>query len=515
MIAIRASHLRRAARAVAGVAALALGACSMAESVYVSPVGSVSCHSQGGSYYLSKSHLTVTVNREETVAADGKTPGPDNYVLAGVGVSAQPDRTQLYCLDYNSSPTANDTLIIEKTPSNLLSKITSDAEDRSAEIWENLIQAVFVAISQNPEFDRTLTTRTLTRLPPRTAGSHVKVTFDPFDDHQTDIANDALRHTGFCLLLERHDRQHRAVVEGIDRYCDNPTGRLTRDQRLHEATGTWDTFSPPVLAGPMSARQRGEVHHARHDHGGVGAREPIVTQGVFYRPRVAHSAVLFVKKNLKAAGGWQLRSRASLMLENISPTIAVGIDRSFFAKRRTTIVMDNGVLQDISITKGSELLGFVSIPLQISQSITALPANIIQVRIQDTNNRAKLIAAQEQLLKTKRDLRDYQATLQPASAPLPTAPGVQRSLAAVDDGSTQPVLPGGRRSATGDADPDTRDSAVAEGAGTDMGSCVTQCMRPGESTQAACQKFCRCKVTCTSKSATPGACNTFCGQGGN
>ncbi len=479
-------------------AGIIVAACSMAESLHISPIGNHTCVSQGGTYYLSKSHLKVIVERVASVAADGKTAGPESYSLTGVTAEAKPDRAQLYCLDYNSSPTANDTLLISKTPANLLQTITSNADDRSAQIAEDLIKAVFVSISQNPGFDRTLSTRAARRLPP-TGVSHLNLSFDPFEDAQVDVTNDALRHTGFCLKLERPDSGPR----DINSYCDHPLGHDGREASLRETAETLGRYDPPVINGPLGAnpsRARGaDGPMSRAPRAMTKANAPVLTQGILYRPRVAHSLLLFVKRDLKARGGWELRSRATVLLENVSPTIAVGIDRAFFAKRKTTITFDDGVLRDIEIEKGSELLGFANIPLVIAQSITALPANIIQVRLQETNNRARLIDAQEKLLKSKRDLAELQGKITPATGPLTRSGNPFNSTRSAGDVVEERIGQGGNEGG---------DQAGFSG-------CVTQCTKPGDRSAQVCRNFCSCKASCTAQASNNDACNLYCTQSAN
>lgn len=498
--------------AVLGLTVL-LAACSMAESLYLSPVGSQSCVSQSGSYYLSKSYLTVRVDLKNDDAAANLPPV---YELNSVAVSAQPDRTQLYCLDYRASPTANDTLIIQKSPENLLQKITSNAEDRSAEIAGNFIQAIFVGISQNPDFDRTLTTRLrLVQRKPRISEGHVRLTFDPFNTPQLDLANETLRRTGFCLLLEKGDDEDRTRQRDIDRYCDRPLGRDKREWKLEESTEDFSAFVPPEINGPVgdgSGRQRARhaaVDHARHrEHG-----EPIITQGILYRPRVGHTVALYVKANLGHPGGWSLRSRATLMMENVSPTIALGIDRAFFAKRKTTIEFDGGVLKDIEIEKGSELLGFSTIPLTIAQSIAALPANIIQVRIKDTNNRAELIAAQQALLEQKLQIANLRGVPRTGSLTPPPPAGFSDP-----DGTTPRLGQGQQQQQEQQAGvtvppPDSiggtqQQIRVQPRAGT-IEACFATCGRAGDPNVAVCRRYCDCVKRCES-SGSRSACMTFC-----
>jgi len=105
-----------------------------------------------------------------------------------------------------------------------------------------------------------------------------------------------------------------------------------------------------------------------------------------------------MKKNPKARGGWRLAQTGKIEMENIAPILSVGVDRTYFAERKTILAFDEGALANVCILKQSELEQFASIPLQVVQGIVALPANVIQVRIWDVNNDAVLIAAQNRLI---------------------------------------------------------------------------------------------------------------------
>jgi hypothetical protein len=64
-------------------------------------------------------------------------------------------------------------------------------------------------------------------------------------------------------------------------------------------------------------------------------------------------------------------------MPNASPIFSVGVDRSAFVTRKTTLLaFDAGVLRDITIEKPSEVLSFVEIPLRVAQVVVAVPAEI-------------------------------------------------------------------------------------------------------------------------------------------
>lgn len=84
-------------------------------------------------------------------------------------------------------------------------------------------------------------------------------------------------------------------------------------------------------------------------------------------------------------------------MENIMPIVSVGIDRAMFATRPISLVFDDGTLQTVCISKGSEVAGFIDIPLDIVYGMIALPSQTLQVTFDDLRISRELKLAQQRL----------------------------------------------------------------------------------------------------------------------
>ena len=215
-----------------------------------------------------------------------------------------------------------------------------------------------------------------------------KAEFDPFDPVESARVNQALKDFGFCMLLGQ--LTFNTAQATIDSYCD----------------------------GPQPTFARAPVPKLEYVH-----KNPEV-KGIFYRPRVPHNYYLFVKKNplkrhgrFATAGGWELQKTTPVEMENISPVLSVGIERAAFTERQTVLAFDEGELKNVCIFKKSEFVEAVQIPLQVAQSVVALPANIVQVKIWDSNSDAALIQAQNKVLRAQQGLLQQQYNVKADEVP--------------------------------------------------------------------------------------------------
>ncbi|MDX2155976.1 MAG: hypothetical protein SFW09_05625 [Hyphomicrobiaceae bacterium] len=450
---------------VCAALALLATACSMASSTLMDADRKIGCKKQGGAYYLSRTYIKIIVDeypdpylKEETRKAGREK----SAFIREITQSVKQDRRYPYCLDLLASPTSDDTFVVVRSSKLLLEKIASTADDKSVEIGRTLIKTLFAGLSHDPQFGEAPASRSLVRSQ-LSATKRVEIEYDPFDEDQAAVANDTLRDYGFCLVLEseRFSKAGRSVND----YCDRPLQGLRREKHILKASAEREPDMP-----------------AAH------------TQGVYYRPRLPYNYLLLVKQNKQVRGGWDLRGSETVMLENGSPVFSVPVDRTFFAKRETILAFDEGVLQDVTIKKGSELLGFVQLPLAIAQSVAALPTSILQVKIDDTNNRHKLILAQSQLLAAH---KDYAASAEAYAKLEQGLTAQQQQNVSISSG----LLPGGPelgrnlQSFAGPAPPDR------------LRRCLDGCS--GDDVLAPrCQAYCQCKVEqCRADDAS---CSNFC-----
>ena len=143
--------------------------------------------------------------------------------------------------------------------------------------------------------------------------------------------------------------------------------------------------------------------------------------GVLYRPTAAYKVVILRKTDPHGSDPWTLYQTIRVDMVNASPVLSIGLERAAFANRKTTIHFDPpGTLTDVAIDKDSEAVGFGAIPLAVAQAIVDVPAQILQIRIADTQSHAALIQAQGNLFQAVSNynqLLAQQAAKNPAGTP--------------------------------------------------------------------------------------------------
>ncbi|SFV38690.1 hypothetical protein [Hyphomicrobium facile] len=433
---------------------LILTGCAMANSTLLpKPSGLGGCHSDAGAYSLSKTYVAVEI---------AKSDSPDlgeEFRLNSVRLVRHPDKGKTYCLDYLGSPTSNETFTVQKDASGLLMRVSANSKDQSAAIAKKVADTIFTVVSGNPNFDpnEQAAGRSSLDNAPATLTSPYRAEFDPFNSGQAAVVNDSMRKFGFCMMIE-----NQGLAPGqrdADSYCEHPLGGVSLERALA------DGYDADYQASPIPEMR-----------------------GILYRPRVPYVMYLFVKRDLKAKGGWLLKASEAVHLENKSPVLGVGIDRAFFTDRKTTLTFDQGALVDIDINKKSELAGFVEIPLYIAQGIAALPTNIIQVKINETNNNTALINAQQQLIDSQ---KSYQSTLSQL-AKLQANPATTTQ----PDASNVPATSGRSTSLS----PEEKNQCIARNA--------------SQWGQVEAQRYCNCAFDqCSAAGLSGQACENYCSGG--
>ena len=357
----------------------------------------VGCASDGGAYYVSKSEIMVEVGRYSIETPSG---GSEFFnQLDNVDIKRKPDRDHGYCLDYAPAATAADKVYVKKTANYLLQTISTQAIDQSAYIITSLISAGFRGIAGLAGGGYRADAK------PVKVGTAFRAEYDPFDVERSVVVNEALTHLGFCLILEDQTFDTNRLT--VEQYCNDPQRALASVQ------AGWG--QPYKLGG---RRPPGRIRQA-----------PVT--GILYRPRVPYNYYLFVKRRERGRVRWKLRKTSVARLENKSPILAVGVDRTYFATRRTSLIFDEGSLKNICIYKSSELEQIAEIPFSIANNLVALPTNILKLRLENTNNFAKLAKVEQELIATQRKHLDVLRGVDDAVAPADGAkdPGVSGAVA--------------------------------------------------------------------------------------
>jgi hypothetical protein len=362
----------RPGRLVALLGLLSLASCTNVVESYRVPVDDAAmafddagpgspCMSKLGSYSLPKSFLRVRVGRKKDAPPDIAL-FPDGSV---VQVIPHADPSLLFCLDHLSAPNAQEQVkIIKWAPpdqptakTGFLGAVLVNVTDQTAYIMRALIRAAFIAISGAPSFPRTATF----------GDSEIiaDLEFDPFDQREAATVNSQLTKLGVCVVLPGYMYDPRFSPE---QYCSDPDRHA-------------------VVLGPIYKAYRTFEETPADPH----------LPGLLYRARYPYRVGIYQKKDPQGPGKWRLSQMTTVLLENLSPVLSLGITRTVFANKTMNFVFNAGTLHTACVAKDSEALGFVQVPLEVAKSIVALPASIISVKIGAASQQQSLVAAQQQL----------------------------------------------------------------------------------------------------------------------
>jgi hypothetical protein len=366
------------------VATALCGGCTQVIETSAIEIGSdpgLLCHSALGYYVLPRTLLNVSATSTpmgpgaSASAVTAPTAAPLSPNAPTVTLTVQTlnsaDRHQAFCLDYLGLATYEDQVVAQRDDQNLglLTKVSSNVTDKTPQIAAKLVQT-----AENLALAAARDARTT--VAPGMAPDTVAIQFDPFNWDDLMTAKVALRRFGFCLYLEGFSfstvgMSASGVREAAERWC------------------SMDASHTPSYENPLYALATSPV-----------SPEAMRT-GILYRPKMAYKVVILRKADPSSSRApWTLFQTVRVEMVNASPVLSIGIQRAAFANRKTTVYFDPpGALTDVAVDKDSEAAGFVTIPLSIAQAIVDVPAQILQLRIADTQNQAALLQAQGQLFQ--------------------------------------------------------------------------------------------------------------------
>jgi hypothetical protein len=323
------------------------------------------CRSALGYYQLPRSLLNISAIANPAPNTPGTSPLAANPPTVTFTATTIPvaDRRQGFCLDYLGLATSEDIVTVQRDNQGLLTSVSSNVTDKTPQIVQAFIQTgenLAIAAARDAKTAPTVDTLTMQ--------------FDPFLWQDLMTAKVALRRFGFCLYVEGFSfpasgLSPAALRDAADRWCSTEAGR----------TPPYENPLYTLATSPVSPEA--------------------MRTGILYRPKIAYKVVILRKADPNDHKPWTLYQTIRIEMVNASPVLSIGIDRAAFANRKTTVNFDYGTLTDVAVDKQSEAAGFVTIPLSIAQAIVDVPAQILQLRIADTQNQAALLQAQGQLFQ--------------------------------------------------------------------------------------------------------------------
>ena len=392
-----------------------------------------SCYSTAGEYGLPKSLVTIEVTEDRNLNNPSYGDATTTK-LEPIAQRAVRDKRQTFCLDFLSAFNSNDEIMIEKdAATGLLKEIYVNADDQLPTIFETV--------------EKELTTLSRATVAPTREPIKFVDEFDPMRPDDRAVMNARLRDFGICILVNVHGQGYFDLDAEIKRACNRKIS---------------------------SSELTSLVHKTDLGDAGFQVLPEDYQNSILYRPTVTADIYVMRQQSRARPHKWNIYEKQVLTLIDSNSIHGLHIRRAVFAKRETKLTFEDGVLTTVFVDKGSEIAGFVNIPLSIVRSIVRLPTELIQIRIGEQNSLRELINAQSQLIEAEEALRAQQTSTQTASTALIAS---QNS------------------------------SSVLSLSTASLNQCVANCQAGGND-GPTCTSSCSCKATCPAGNL---ACQTACG----
>jgi hypothetical protein len=289
-------------------------------------------------YYLPKGLIHLVINPK------AGTQNPPDYEIT-FSVISVPDTEYLYTLTYLPKPTADDNINIQLGPNGLLKTITTTTIDKMPEIIQKIAALVPTVLKQS------IPAAQASKLQLVKTIKNIDVIFDPDNQDDLKTLGNLKDAVGLVVDVKPLSKDQKTYVQSVD--STSPHSVYYRLFVPYQVTVQFDSVTKE--ANPPSST-------------GVG----------YYNV----SQILYVPNHH-------------------SPILSCDIKRTAFVTKTTTLTFTDGVLTGSAITKPSEVLGFMSIPLNVATAIVAVPASIVKFRIDTTTQEKALVDAQKDLIKSQ------------------------------------------------------------------------------------------------------------------
>lgn len=359
--------------AIALLSAVQLAGCTtLASSYEASSIPSAPSSLDGVAYSLPMAKLRIVLVRDASGIA--VAVGKPDYI---------PDPKASYLFSYRPSISAVDKLKIEVDGRGLLTAVGGEADDQSGAIIA-AVAKLFVGV---PEAALSGGGETL-----------FDTVFDPADQTARETAASQLNQALARRLLPLLQRDCTDAVDAAANPADLPKDSKERAARVRELTERAIRLTPACRATSRFV-------------------PPTITMAIQYAPfkfaggRPAPCTVGFCARKLSPAtitfalDGIPFASE-QFLLPNGSDPVPYGLRRAAFAKATYAVKLQDGMILSSEINKGSELLAIANVPLEIVKGVFATAAELVQLRINLTNNEKALATAQQERLEAEDLLKD-------------------------------------------------------------------------------------------------------------
>ena len=324
-----------------------------------------------GYYLLGKSLLSIEVRRSGNV-----------IFIDEPKITKIADAEHVYQIRTHLSAFSDDHFEIDTNADGTLNKIKTTAVDKTGDIIKTVGSFVITLLTGVPSnldpgnralFDQD-------------APVELRLSFDPSDQGDVIRVNEALRKGGYSLRIEAcslgWEPPHAGTHQSATRQENTP---LKRPAVRCDSPPVRDEVSSKIRTGTAPS----EV-------------------GVVYRPALPWRITV-----TEGALGL-IQSQHVANIENRAPLLSIPLHRSAFVNRVNEITFDKGLPTKVDFNKPSEVLAFVSIPLDILNSVLKSISQIIPLAGANFTAQNTLLEQQkayyENLLALEKAKADYEAS---------------------------------------------------------------------------------------------------------
>jgi hypothetical protein len=213
---------------------------------------------------------------------------------------------------------------------------------------------------------------------------------DPAWDGEVDALNNELLAAGFPFRL-----QVPAMAGSTYRFSDGNT-QIVDHQRITDKPKSGDEFTYAL---------------------GDALRHQGTDGALFYRTALPQTIVL--RQCNSGAACTRIKDTVPIdatvtMLPQVGPISYIPMRSSAFVKTVDDVVFDNGMLVSWNASRPSEVLEVVRLPVKIMKSIVSVPAELIKLRIDLSDQQKGLAASQQAQITAQATLAKIQACVQAA-----------------------------------------------------------------------------------------------------
>lgn len=281
----------------------------------------------------------------------------------------EPDPRYMFSLSHLSDIFADDQVTITLSANGLLTKVETTSEGKAGQVLVKLAELAKEIMKASAGLPTDVRVLAFGKEP-----FQYEVILDPTDAKAIETVNADLNKRGCNLLVDVLPPAFPSATEVVQNAIQRPG----------------PTGGKPNLDDPPTAMRT----------------------GIFYRPALPYIVSFKTKDESRATES--IQTAQTIYLPNIAPILTFDIKRPAFVKFTQTVEFESGMLKSSSVTKPSEAVGFVNIPVELAKSIVAIPSELFKFRIETRQGEAGVLEAQGKLLEVQKQLLEKQEELRTA-----------------------------------------------------------------------------------------------------